>query len=104
MPKTPPYTVLDVHEFKRGMCDYLRRLAAGEMDLVVQRYRKPVAVILSAEQTRLRNEARTAEAALRAHLNALKRHAMQRRRILIGARLDWPVEKFVMLRRPAAAR
>lgn len=99
MPKGPESLMLDVHEFKSGMCEYLRRLAAGEVDIVIRRYRRPVAVILSTDQTRLRREAAEAQGRLRAHMNALKRHAMQRRRILIDARLRWPPEKFAGFRR-----
>ena len=98
MPSGPEQTVLDVHEFKRGMCEYLRRLAAGEIEIVIKRYRKPIAVVLSTRQTQLRNKAREAETALRIHANTLKRHAMQRRRILIDARLRWPLEKFMGFR------
>lgn len=97
-PSDPQATVLDVHEFKRGMCEYLRRLAAGEIDIVIKRYRKPVAVVFSTRQTQLRNKAREAETALRIHVNTLKRHAMQRRRILIDARLRWPPQKSARFR------
>lgn len=94
----PAQVTLDVHEFKRRMCEYMRRLQAGECDLIIRRYRKPVAIVLSTYQTGLRNKARVAQDALNAVLAAQKRFATQRRRILINAALHWPNTKFAYLR------
>ena len=97
-PEKPTELVLDVHEFKRRMCEYMRRLQAGEIDLTIQRYRKPVAIVLSTHQTRLRSEATKASNALRLHLFTEKRFATERRRILINAIKHWPNTKAALLR------
>ncbi len=90
--------ILDLHEFKRGMCEYLRRLQAGEVEILIKRYRKPFAVVLSTHRSRLRREASEAEFALKAALAAQKRIATQRRRILINAIKTWPNTKAALLR------
>ena len=89
MTDKPKYTMLTMHDFKAKMCEYMRRLHAGEDEYVVKRYGKPVAFVLSVPRMELANEAAKAQAALKRHLNALKRHAEQRR--VIRARLlSWP--------------
>lgn len=98
MTTKPVEITLDIHEFKRRMCEYMRRLQAGECDLVIQRYRKPVAIVLSIHQTKLRNEARRAQAVLNAVLAAQRRHGTERRRILINAQKNWPNIKAARLR------
>lgn len=84
------YTVLTVHEFKAKMCEYMRRMSAGEGEYIVKRYGKPVAVILNARMMELNAEAAKAQAGLKRHMAVLRRHAEQRR--LIKARLlSWPL-------------
>lgn len=93
----PRTIVLDVAEFKRGLCDYLRRLQAGEGAFIIRRYREQIAVIKSIERIHLDREANLAHAGFRAYRAAQSRFLAERRAIR-GRALRWPPEKFALLR------
>ena len=88
----PRYTVLSMHEFKAKMCEYMRRLHAGEGEYIVKRYGRPVAVILSAFIMEENNKAAAAERELKRYMAAQRRHEIQRRRIKARL-LSWPGRK-----------
>lgn len=89
MTDKPKYTMLTMNDFKTKLCEYMRRLHAGDEEYIVRRYGKPVAFVLSVRKMELANAAAKDERELKRYFAAVKRHEEQRR--LIRARLlSWP--------------